>query len=170
MKRNSLSNPLTRVVFVAVLGLSGAAAAADTTKISGTVTAKNVKEDVLPVSAPEGNLFLLEEFQGTNKNTGKTDFLEGATVDDKAVTALMHGNGPQHGYMTFTIGDDKSEVRWNGSVKTVVTNDGQRQVSFSGKWETVKGAGKYAGIHGHGTYTGHLTSPTEYVLFWRGEY
>lgn len=170
MERNSLLNLFRWVVFVALLGLSGAAAAADTTKISGTVTAKNVREDVLPVSAPEGNLFLLEEFQGTNKNTGKTDFLEGATVDDKSVTALMHGNGPQHGYITFTVGNDQLEAKWDGTAKTVVAKDGQHQVSFSGKWEGVKGAGRYASARGHGTYTGHFTSPTEYILFWRGEY
>ena len=170
MKKSHCVATLSSLALVAALGATGSAAAAGMTKISGTITAKNVKEDVIPVSAPEGNLFLLEEFQGVNKNTGETDYLEGAEVDNKDVAALMHGSGPQHGYITFKQGDDQVEAKWDGSVKTVMSKDGQRQVSFSGKWEHTKGSGKYAGAHGHGTYKGQFTSQTDYVVYWKGEY
>ena len=170
MKKIECSMALSSLILSMALGVPGQATAAGMTKISGTITAKNVKGDVLPISAPDGDLFLLEEFQGVNKNTGKTDYLEGAEVDNKDVAALMHGSGPQHGYITFKKGDDQVEAKWAGSVKTVIGKDGQRQVSFSGKWEHTKGVGKYAGAHGHGTYQGHFTSPTEYVVYWKGEY
>jgi hypothetical protein len=47
--------------------------------------------------------------------------------------------------------------------------DGQPMTSFSGTWKKLSGTGKYEGIQGQGTYSGHFTSQTEYVVDWRGQ-
>jgi hypothetical protein len=41
--------------------------------------------------------------------------------------------------------------------------------SFKGTYEKMSGTGTLQGIKGRGTYTGHFTSQTEYVVDWIGQ-
>lgn len=169
LKQSSTPSLSSAVLVAAALALSPHAYAADMASVSGTFTGSIVKQEALPVSAQGGDVLLLDEAQGTNKNTGRGDFMDGAQINNKGVAALLQGSGPQHGYVTFTKGEGQVDTKWSGSVTTVMSKDGQPQISFSGTWEQIKGTGKYQGIHGKGTYSGHYTSPKDYVVDWVGQ-
>lgn len=132
--------------------------------ISGAITLKVTKQDVLPVTAQGGDMLMLVETHGTNKST---NWMDDAQVVNKEIDFLLQGNGPQHGYITFAKGDDTVDVKWSGIVSTAMPN-GQPQISFHGTWEQLKGTGKYQGIQGKGSYKGHFISQTEYVVDWVG--
>jgi hypothetical protein len=132
--------------------------------ISGAITLKITKQEVLPVTAQSGDMLMLVETHGTNKST---NWMDDAQVVNKEIDFLLQGNGPQHGYITFAKGDDTVDVKWSGIVSTAIAN-GQPQISFHGTWEQLKGTGKYQGIQGKGSYKGHFISQTEYVVDWIG--
>ena len=132
--------------------------------ISGAMALTVTKQEVLPVTAQSGDLLMLVETHGTNKSS---NWMDDAQVVNKEIDFLLQGNGPQHGYITFAKGDDTVDVKWSGIVSTVMAN-GQPQISFHGTWEQLKGTGKYQGIQGKGSYTGHYISQTEYVVDWVG--
>ena len=132
--------------------------------ISGAITLKVTKQEVLPVTAQSGDMLMLVETHGTNKSS---NWMDDAEVVNKEIDFLLQGNGPQHGYITFAKGDDTVDVKWSGIVSTAMAN-GQPQISFHGTWEQLKGTGKYQGIQGKGSYKGHFISQTEYVVDWVG--
>jgi hypothetical protein len=132
--------------------------------ISGAITLKVTKQEVLPVTAQSGDMLMLVETQGTNKSS---NWMDDAQVVNKEIDFLLQGNGPQHGYITFAKGEDTVDVKWSGTVSTAMAN-GQPQISFHGTWEQLKGTGKYLGIQGKGSYKGHFISQTEYVVDWVG--
>jgi len=132
--------------------------------ISGAITLKVTKQEVLPVTAQSGDMLMLVETHGTNKST---NWMDDAQVVNKEIDFLLQGNGPQHGYITFAKGEDTVDVKWSGIVSTAMAN-GQPQISFHGTWEQLKGTGKYQGIQGKGSYKGHFISQTEYVVDWVG--
>ena len=133
--------------------------------ISGAITVKVAKQEVLPVTAENGDMLMLVESHGTNKSS---NWMDDAQVVNKEVDFLLQGSGPQHGYLTFAKGENTVDVKWSGYVSTVMAN-GQPQISFHGTWEQVKGTGKYQGIQGTGSYKGHFISQTESVVNWVGK-
>jgi hypothetical protein len=133
--------------------------------ISGAITVKVAKQEVLPVTAENGDMLMLVESHGTNKSS---NWMDDAQVVNKEIDFLLQGSGPQHGYLTFAKGEDTVDVKWSGYVSTVMAN-GQPQISFHGTWEQVKGTGKYQGIQGTGSYKGHFISQTESVVNWVGK-
>jgi hypothetical protein len=133
--------------------------------ISGAISVKVSKQEVLPVTAQSGDMLMLMESHGTNKSS---NWMGDAEVVNKEVDFLLQGSGPQHGYITFAKGEDTVDVKWSGYVRTVMVN-GQPQISFHGTWEHVKGTGKYQGTQGKGSYKGHFISQTEYVVDWIGQ-
>ena len=132
--------------------------------ISGAITLKVTKQEVLPVTAQSGDMLMLVETHGTNKSS---NWMDDAQVVNKEIDFLLQGSGPQQGYVTFVKGEDRVDVKWSGYVSTVMAN-GQPQISFHGTWEQLKGTGKYKGIQGKGSYKGHFISQTEYVVDWVG--
>src|ERR1700683_721685 len=132
--------------------------------ISGAITLKVTKQEVLPITAQSGDMLMLVETHGTNKSS---NWMDDAEVVNKEIDFLLQGNGPQHGYITFAKGEDTVDVKWGGIVNTAMAN-GQPQISFHGTWEQLKGTGKYQGIQGKGSYKGHFISQTEYVVDWAG--
>ena len=133
--------------------------------ISGTLTVKVEKQEVLPLTSQCGDMLMLVETHGTNKSS---NWMDDAQVVNKEIDFLLQGSGPQHGYITFAKGENTVDVKWNGFVSTVIAN-GQPQISFRGTWEQVKGTGKYQGIQGKGSYKGHYISQTDYVVDWVGQ-
>src|ERR1022692_345220 len=133
--------------------------------ISGAFTVKVAKQEVLPVTAENGDMLMLGESHGTNKSS---NWMDDAQVVNKEIDFLLQGSGPQHGYVTFVKGEDTVDVKWSGYVSSVMAN-GQPQISFHGTWEHVKGTGKYQGIQGKGSYKGHFISQTESVIDWVGQ-
>jgi hypothetical protein len=133
--------------------------------ISGAIAIKVTKQEVLPVTAQSGDMLMLAESHGTNKSG---NWMDDAEVVNKEIDFLLKGSGPQHGYITFSKGADSVDVKWSGYVQTMMVN-GQPRVSFHGTWEHVQGTGRYQGTKGKGTYKGHFTSQTEYVIDWVGQ-
>jgi hypothetical protein len=133
--------------------------------ISGAISVKVSKQEVLPVTAQSGDMLMLVESHGTNKSS---NWMDDAEVVNKEIDFLLQGSGPQHGYITFAKGEDTVDVKWSGYVRTVMVN-GQPQISFHGTWEHVKGTGKYQGTQGKGSYKGHFISQTDYVIDWIGQ-
>ena len=133
--------------------------------ISGAFTVKVAKQEVMPVTAQSGDMLMLVESNGINKSG---NWMDDAQVVNKEIDFLLQGSGPQHGYLTFAKGEDTVDVKWSGTVSTVMAN-GQPQISFHGTWEQVKGTGKYQGIQGTGSYKGHFISQTESVVNWVGK-
>lgn len=153
---------LSAVLGVAMLALGSQAYAED---ISGSFTAKVMKQEVLPVTSQAGDMLMLDEAHGTNKSA---NFMDGAQIVNKEVAALLQGSGPHHGYLVFTKSEGTVDIKWSGNVSTVMSK-GQPQISFVGTWEQVGGTGKYQGIHGQGTYSGYYTSQTDYIANWVGQ-
>src|ERR1700733_14438783 len=133
--------------------------------ISGTLTVKVEKQEVLPLTSQSGDMLMLVETHGTNKSS---NWMDDAQVVNKEIAFLLQGNGPQHGYITFAKGEDTVDVKWSGYVSTAMAN-GEPHISFHGTWEQLKGTGKYQGIQGKGSYKGHYISQTDYVVDWVGQ-
>jgi len=159
---------------LAGLGISAAAnqcSAQDAVAISGHFDCTYTKKDVSPIgAAEEAHILMLDVCQGKNANTGATDYMDGASVQDQEILDLAQGNGPDLGYCTITKGADSIRVRYEGQVATTLNLDKTPNTTLKGKWTFVSGAGQYAGVAGSGTYTGKMVSETAYQVDWTGSY
>jgi hypothetical protein len=122
------------------------------------------------VGDTEGHNMSVIESKGTNTSTSDNGFMEGAETVNCAFGDVVMGTGQQQGYVTFKSGDDITVAKWKGEVKTTMTEEGAPNVTFSGTFKYVMGAGQYENITGNGTYNGQFTSKSEYTVEWEGEY
>jgi hypothetical protein len=150
-------------------GLLASAPAAERIPVSGVFSMKYTQQQALPVSDAAGPVLLLNQSSGTNRNTGRTDYMPGGQVINREIAELTRGNGPHQGYITETQGADTSVARYEGHVITTLGPDQKPATRFEGKWTKVSGTGKYEGVAGSGTYAGRMLSPTEYTVEWTGE-
>jgi hypothetical protein len=125
-------------------------------------------QKALPVPDAKGHVLMLVETHATNKNTGPTEFMEGAKVVDREIQDLIQGNGPHNGYITFTDHDGEITAKWDGDVKTTLAKDGQPRTTLNGAWAWSKATGRYAEYAGSGTYTGYVPSPDKVYVEWEG--
>jgi hypothetical protein len=142
--------------------------ATDLAPVSGKFTMKYSQQHALPVSDAAGPVLLANEAKGSNSNTGRTDYMNGATVTSVEIADLTQGNGQHQGYVTFAKDGETSVSRWNGRVSTTLSADKQPITTFEGTWTKVGGTGRYEGVSGKGRYKGRMLSPTEYVVAWDG--
>ena len=166
----TLSKNILSLVVLTALGLSNSHVFAEGGKISGVGTLNYTKQEAMPVTEAEGNLLLLGELQGINKNTSGNDYMNGANVTNREIVQLYQGNGPHSGYCTLSKDGNTATALWKGDVTTVMASDGTPQTSFKGTWKYVAGTGKLDGIKGQGEYNGHFTSKTSYTVSWSGDY
>jgi hypothetical protein len=138
-------------------------------RVSGKFTVKYSQQHQLPVADAAGPVLVASEAKGTNSNTGRTDYMNGATTNLVEIADLTQGNGSHQGYVTFTKGGEKSLNRWNGRVTTTLSADNQPSTSFEGTWTKLSGTGRYEGVSGNGRYKGRMLSPTEFVVEWDGD-
>lgn len=155
---------MTAFAFMSVQGYAAGG------KISGSGLLTYTKQEALPITEANGNILLLGELHGINKNTGTTNYMEGADVVNREIVQLFQGNGPHSGYFTLSKDGNTVTALWKGEVTTVMASDGTPQTSFKGTWQYVAGSGKFDGIKGHGEYHGHFTAKTSYAVDWSGEY
>jgi hypothetical protein len=149
--------------------LAGLPAETGLAPVSGRFTMKISQQHTLPVSDAAGPVLLANEAKGTNINTGRTDYMNGAGVTNVEIADLTQGNGQHQGYVTFAKDGETSVSRWNGRVTTTLSADKKPITTFEGTWAKVGGTGRYAGVDGKGRYKGRMLSPTEYVVDWEGE-
>jgi hypothetical protein len=164
-----ISRALLAVAVPAVVASTLASAPApERTPISGVFSLKYSQQHALPVADAAGPVLLLNEAKGTNRNTGKFDYMDGAEVINREIADLTQGNGPHQGYITEIQGADTAVTRWQGKVVTTLGSDQKPTTRFAGTWTKVSGTGKYKGVVGNGTYQGRMLSPTEYTVEWSG--
>jgi hypothetical protein len=143
-------------------------AAQGTIPISGKYTATYAFQKALPVPDAPDHVIMLVETRGTNINTGPTDFLVNAQVVNREIRDITQGNGPHNGYITFTEDAGEFTAKWNGVVKTTLTETGQPHTTFNGDWVQTHATGRYAGHTASGTYQGFVPSPDKVFIEWEG--
>ena len=136
--------------------------------VSGSTTLTYSQQQPAPIAQAEGNVLLAGEAHGINKNTGRTDYMDGASVTNQDIAQLSQGNGIHAGYFTKVTPEGSTVAKWDGKVTTVM-KDGNPMTSFKGMWVYANGTGKYAGVKGGGEYTGYFTSKDTYVLDLKGD-
>ncbi|MDP2072045.1 hypothetical protein [Methylotenera sp.] len=166
----NLSNITLSLAVLSVFALSSGQAMAEHGKISGSAALSYSKQEASAAPSAGGHMLVSGELTGSNKNTGGTDFMSDANVDNREVGQLFQGNGPHTGYYTMSKDGNTTTALWKGDVSTVLADDGSPRTSFKGTWEYVAGTGKYSGIQGKGKYNGYFTSKTTYTVDWNGEY
>lgn len=149
--------------------LAAIPAGTDLAPVSGRFTMKYSQQHALPVSDAAGPVLLANEAKGTNSNTGRTDYMNGAGATSIEIADLTQGNGQHQGYITFAKDGETSVSRWNGRVTTSLSADKKPTTTFEGTWTKVGGTGRYEGVSGKGRYKGRMLSPTEYVVEWDGD-
>jgi hypothetical protein len=138
-------------------------------QISGVFSMKVGQQQTLPVASPADPVLLLTQSSGSNRNTGKSAYMDGAQVTNREIADLTQGNGPHQGYITEILGADTTVTRWQGKVTTTLGPDQNPNTRFEGSWSKIKGTGQYEAVTGAGSYKGRMTSPTEYTIEWSGE-
>jgi hypothetical protein len=160
---------LALVTSVGFADALGAQAASARTSISGVAQMKYSVQHALPAEQNASPVLFLAEAAGTNRNTGSTDYMQGASVINREIANLVQGNGPHSGYIMLAKGSDTTVSQWQGNVITTPGANGPPSTRFEGKWTMMRGTGKYAGITGSGTYEGQILSQSAYTVTWKGD-
>lgn len=166
----TLSSKIITIAAFTACALSAHQALAEGGKISGSASLSYTKQEASIAPSADGHILVTGALTGTNKNTGATDYMSDASVDNREIGQLFQGNGPHSGYYTLSKDGNTATALWKGNVSTVMSAEGNPQTSFNGTWEYVAGTGKYNGIQGKGKYSGYFTSKTTYIVDWNGEY
>jgi hypothetical protein len=170
MSRSSLALALLGLGLPAITAATfGNEPVAERLQISGVFSLKVSQQQALPVASAADPVLLLTQSSGSNRNTGKSAYMDGAQVINREIADLTQGNGPHQGYITEILGADTSVTRWQGKVTTTLGPDQKPVTRFEGSWSKIKGTGHYEGVTGAGSYKGRMTSPTEYTVEWSGE-
>jgi hypothetical protein len=139
-------------------------------RVAGTMTLSYTEQHALPLGDPSEPILLENQAKGSNRNTGPTDYMDGADVTNIEIADLIQGNGPHQGYITFSKDGETTRNRWSGRVKTVLAADGKTPITtFYGTWTKLSGTGRFDGVSGSGRYRGRMLSPTNYTVEWDGE-
>ena len=68
------------------------------------------------------------------------------------------GNGSHRGYSDNNYeSGDKTHMKWEGTHKTIVKENGGLETNYEGKFEFTGGTGKFNNIKGGGVYKGTIT-------------
>lgn len=137
--------------------------------VSGVSSLTYSQQHASAVTDAGGPMLLLNEARGSNRNTGKPDYMAGADVTLREIADLTQGNGAHQGYITMARGSDTTVSSWRGKVVTTLGPDQKPVTRFEGTWTSLRGTGKYEGATGSGAYKGRLVSPTELTVEWRGD-
>jgi hypothetical protein len=142
---------------------------ADRAHFSGTHTLTIVQPQQMEFGDAPGHVLMLAQAKGSTQSPGPDGFMDGAEIVSVSMADLVAGNGSNHGYDVQVGHGDSVFTQWSGAVATVLSPEKTPQTSFHGTWTKHRGTGLYLGVKGAGTYQGHFTSPTAYVVEWRGE-
>jgi hypothetical protein len=170
MSRSSLACALVALGLPAITAATmETGPARERAQISGVFSMKVGQQQALPVATPADPVLLLTQSSGTNRSTGNAAYMEGAQVTNREIADLTQGNGPHRGYITQARGADTTVSSFEGKVITTPGPDQKPITRVEGTWSALKGTGQYDGVTGSGSYTGRMTSPTEYTVEWSGK-
>lgn len=90
----------------------------------------------------------------------------GAKLTYSGMGDILAGNGTQSGYFSNEhVGGDTTFGTFEGKV----TMDGFTSRTV-GKWQLVRGTGRFSGISGGGSFEATTTGPITVQMMWSGEY
>jgi len=167
--RKMLSRAALVVLPLAALGAVAWTPADHGSRIAGTISSQFSSMQTQEVGDVPGHTIALARSQGTNRNTGPTEFMDGADIVNIETNDLVQGNGTHQGYVTFSRDGQSTISSWSGKVTTVLGPDQRLATTIEGTWTTIGGTGRYAGAKGRGTYRGHMLSEKEVSVDWAGE-
>ena len=142
-----------------------------TTKITGIMNYEFVDKKEFSVSDAEDLIMSIGKATGINKSSGEgAEFMDNTKLENFSFNDLTNKNGIHQGYTTSTKGNDKLLTKWQGNIKTSLSEEGKPIVSFDGNFVWMKGTGPFKKLENKGgTYHGHFTSENAYVVDWEGE-
>jgi hypothetical protein len=164
MKLRSLLHPLLASLLLSTTGYRPHAHAL---AVGGTITLSATDAGGQGKDA-SGHPAFIGGSEGKNQSTGAAEFMDGASVVTADTSNLVNGTGSHHGSVIMSKGADKVMFAWTGQVQTVIAQGKPPSSTFQGTWKAMTGAGRYAGIKGQGTYTGHFTTASTSVAEWKG--
>ena len=109
-----------------VASLLASAPAPERIPVSGVFTMKYTQQHALPVSDAAGPVLLLNQSAGTNRNTGRSDYMAGGEVINREIAELTRGNGPHQGYITAASRDCSLDGHMSSCLALRVANRTRR--------------------------------------------
>jgi len=168
MKARLARTLVVLITAISVGTLVATDAAAQVNAMSGKSTVTFTKREMIPVGDVEGHVLVLTEASGTNENTGKWAFMEGATTFGRSIMDMTKGNGTHNGYFILSKDNNLAVSKLTGTVKTVLSPEGKPLTSYSGEWKWVKCTGIFEGCTGQGVYQGTMISEKEVLSEYKG--
>ena len=157
-------------VLCCYLGIPHPGISAELTRFSGNHTFKLDENHAFPIGDDPDHLLGVFKSSGSNKSTGQTTFLDGATETEVVYYDVFKGSGRHHGFIHYRNADGTLTNEFDG-FGTVVVVDGKPQSLGVGSWHVVSGTGRYANGVGVGTYTTRLALPDfEGATEWEGTF
>ena len=138
--------------------------------IAGTAVLMRKQYSRFCVDKAEGHYLSLYVFEGNNKGTCKSGFMNDATTTEYIFADAVKRNGPIQGYTTMSNQGGSVLLKLSGHWTTMECADGSPLSQFEGTFLIEKGTGQFANIEGTGTFTGKMTTPFVQVVEWEGEY
>jgi len=168
MKGHRVKALVTLIAVLAAGALAVTDVAAQVNAMSGKSKVTFTKREMIAVGDAEGHVLVLTEAAGTNENTGKWVFMEGATTFGYSVMDLTRGNGTHSGYFILSKDNSLAASKLTGTVKTVLSPEGKPLTSYTGEWKWVKCTGLFEGCTGQGVYQGTVISEKEVLAEYKG--
>jgi len=138
--------------------------------IAGTAVLMRKQYSRFGVDKAEGHYLGLYVFEGSNKGTCKSGFMNDAATTEWIFADVVKRNGPIQGYTSMSNQCGSVLLKLSGHWITIECADGSPLSQFEGSFIIEKGTGQFANIEGTGTFTGKMTNPFVQVVEWEGEY
>lgn len=140
------------------------------TKIAGKSNLKFTEDTIFQIGDVENHRLSLRKAEGINDSRGENGFMDGAFVTNISFSDVINFNGPHQGYVTMEKDGTKVISKWEGIIKTDLSNEGKPVPTFKGTMELIKATGQFKNIKAKFNYDGYFTSESEYTVEWEGEY
>ncbi len=131
---------------------------------TGKLKGNSTVQTIVSLEDTPGHQLLLRA--GNADHSCSDPLFDGTRQSSWSTADLINGNGHEHGYFVNQHANgDRETGTYEGKVSTV-----NNQISFEGTWKYTHGTGQFAGISGHGKFTGRMTSPNDSEVSFEGSY
>ena len=142
----------------------------ESAQIAGTIVLMRKQYSRFCVDKAEGHYLCLYSFEGNNRSTGKSSFMDHATATHWVFADAVNRNGLIQGYTRLSNQGGSALLKFSGHWTTIECADGSPLSEFEGSFIIEKGTGEFVSIEGTGTFMGKMTTPFVQVVEWEGEY
>jgi hypothetical protein len=134
------------------------------TQVSGTTAGAIVMQFAKVMPDDPAHTLAMIEVSGVHESDD--GHWAGAKLTYWGMADLLAGTGLQTGYFSNQhINGDTTFGSFDGNVTTVGFAS-----RFIGKWQLVKGTGRFEGVSGGGSFEAQSNGPTSMQMTWTGEY